>query len=66
MTPASDISIGDQIRAAREASGLSIAGLAYKAGVSYKTIERLEAGGTTPRPATLKVIELALAEEAAA
>lgn len=44
------------IRAAREAQGLPREGLAFKAGVSLNTIERIEAGRTQPRRATLKVI----------
>jgi predicted transcriptional regulator len=68
MTTASDKPIGDRIREEREALGLSKEGLAYLAGVSHKTIERIEAGKSIPRRATLTVIEAALAEteEAAA
>lgn len=44
------------LRVAREAAGLSVLGLAYEAGVNMRTIERIEAGTVTPRPATLKVI----------
>ncbi|MDQ3935358.1 MAG: helix-turn-helix domain-containing protein [Actinomycetota bacterium] len=51
---------GSRIRSEREAQGLSIEGLSFKAGVSYKTIERIEAGGSEPRRATLKVIADAL------
>lgn len=57
--------IGKRIRQEREALGLSIEGLSYKAGVSYKTIERIEAGDSIPRRATLFVIEQALEAEAA-
>lgn len=53
---------GTRLRKRREAVGLSVAGLAYKAGVSYKTIERLEAGDTQPRRATEAVLNMALAE----
>lgn len=56
---------GAQIREAREAANLSVIGLAYKAGVNTRTIERIEADEVTPRPATLAVIEAALAKEAA-
>lgn len=68
MDSANDTHIGIQIRQRREALGLSREGLAYKAGVSHKTLERLEAGMVTPRRATLSVIEGALGplEEAAA
>lgn len=41
---------------------MSIEELAFKAGVSYKTIERVEAGESIPRRATLAVIELAFTE----
>lgn len=60
MTPASQTSVGQQIRNRREALGLSVEGLAYKSGVSYKTIERIEAGDNKPRRATQTVIDLAL------
>lgn len=60
---ASKQNIGEQIRERRDALGLSVEGLAYKAGVSYKTIERIEAGLAQPRRATLTVIEQALAAE---
>ena len=53
---------GKQLRKRREALGLSVEGLAYKAGVSYKTIERIEAGGSEPRRATITVLVQALAE----
>jgi predicted transcriptional regulator len=52
--------IGEQIRARREELGLSRIGLAYKASVNLRTIERVEEGAVTPRPATLTVIEQAL------
>lgn len=57
---------GEDIRESREDIGLSRIGLAYKAGVDLRTIERIESGEVTPRRATLAVIEAALAEEAAA
>lgn len=53
---------GEQIRQSREAIGLSRIGLAYKAGVDLRTIERIEAGDVQPRRATLAVIEAALGE----
>lgn len=54
---------GEEIREAREAVGLSREGLAYKAGVALRTIERIESGEVSPRRATLVVIRQALAEE---
>jgi predicted transcriptional regulator len=48
------------IRDAREKLGLSREGLAFKAGVSLRSIERIESGETEPRRATLAVIETAL------
>jgi predicted transcriptional regulator len=59
MDPADD-NIGKTIRDQREALGLPIEGLAYLAGVSYKTLERIEAGLAKPHRATLTVIERAL------
>lgn len=53
-------STGARIRDRREVLGLSREGLAYKAGVAHKTIERIEAGKAEPRRATLAVIEAAL------
>jgi ribosome-binding protein aMBF1 (putative translation factor) len=50
----------DRIRRAREAVELSTTGLAYKAGLSLRTIERIEAGEVKPRPSTLRVIAWAL------
>jgi transcriptional regulator with XRE-family HTH domain len=61
-TPPADIATA--VRARREALGMSREGLADRAGVSFKTITRIESGEVTPRPATLRVIELAF--EAAA
>ncbi len=49
-------SLGDTIRKAREAKRLSAEGLAFKAGVSMRTISRLEADQVVPRRSTLKVI----------
>lgn len=53
--------IGTEIRERREVLRLSREGLAYKAGVAHKTIERIESGKVRPRRATLTVIESALA-----
>lgn len=44
----------------REAKDLSREGLAFLAGVSLRTIERIEAGDSTPRRATLAVIQKAI------
>ncbi len=50
----------DEITRRREALGLSREGLAYKAGVALRTIERIEAGESEPRRATLTVMKQAL------
>lgn len=55
--------LGPRLRDRREAVDLSVEGLAYKAGVSMRTIERIEAGESVPRRATLTVIEAALDAE---
>lgn len=52
--------LSERIRDERKAQGLSPEGLAFKAGVSLKTIERIETGAAVPRRATLKVIVDAL------
>lgn len=58
---------GSRIRKAREAIGLSQMGLADRAGVNIRTLERIESGETEePRPSTVTVLELALREAAAA
>lgn len=56
---------GADIRKSREAIGLSRIGLAYKAEVDLRTIERIETGEVEPRRSTLAVIEAALTEAAA-
>lgn len=48
--------LSERIREARLAARLSPEGLAFKAGVSLKTVERIETGVTVPRRATLRVI----------
>lgn len=53
---------GVEIKARREAVGLSREGLAYKASVSLKTLERIERGHVQPRRATKTVIDQALVE----
>lgn len=65
MTDAIDITPGQRIREQREALSLSREGLAFKAGISFKTLERIETGKQEPRRATLQVLEKALAEESA-
>jgi predicted transcriptional regulator len=57
-----DIEIGQEIRQRREALGLTRESLAHLAQLSYKTIERIEAGGVMPRRATLTVIEQAFTQ----
>ena len=64
MNPATEITASN-IRRHREAVGLSREGLAYKAGLSIKTIERIEGGKNEPRRATLAVISRVLVEEGA-
>lgn len=64
MTTANKQEIGQAIRERREALGLSREGLAYKAGIAHKTVERIEAGLVRPRRATLTVIEQALEQHA--
>lgn len=44
------------VTAARQARRLSREGLAFKAGVSMKTIERIELGQTTPHRVTQRAI----------
>jgi transcriptional regulator with XRE-family HTH domain len=56
ITPRTAAAPEHPIEAARRAIGLNREGLAFKAGVSFKTIERIERGETVPRRATLKVI----------
>lgn len=51
---------GTEIMERREALGLSREGLAYKAGIALRTVERIEAGEAKPQRSTLTVIRLAL------
>ena len=51
------------IQRLRKEAGLSREGLAYKSGMSLRAIERIEAGTTSPRRATLTVIAQALKVE---
>ena len=67
MTTASPQSIAEEIRSRREKLGWRQEALASRAGVAFKTIERIETGKTMPRNATLTVMRQALdAGEAAA
>lgn len=52
----------DEIKERREALGLSRESLAGLAGLSLRTVDRIEAGESIPRRATLRVIKLAFAE----
>lgn len=66
MSPATDnssLTLGQQVKQARDALGLSAEGLAFKAGVSIRTVTRLEADEVVPRRATLRVITDALGLE---
>ncbi len=54
---------GPSIQQRREARGLSRELLAGEAGVSLRTLERIEGGIVMPRRATLAVIEAALKPE---
>jgi len=59
-------SFGRQVRNAREAAGLPVEGLAFKAGMTVRTIERIEAGQVTkPHRATARAIADALGLELA-
>jgi transcriptional regulator with XRE-family HTH domain len=48
------------VRQAREGLGLSREGLAFKAGLSLRSVERIEAGDTNPHRATVRAIAAAL------
>lgn len=52
---------GKRLKQERERRGMTIEELAYRAGVSYRTIDRIEAGESEPRRATVAVIQQALA-----
>jgi transcriptional regulator with XRE-family HTH domain len=64
LTTSYDTDFGKRLRRDREALNLTREDLASRAGVSYKTIERIEAGAGAPRRATVFVIEQALKEAA--
>ena len=48
------------MRLIREAQGLSLRALAFRAGMSYVALFRLEAGHTDPRLSTLRALAKAL------
>ena len=52
--------IGEQVKAWREARGLSQRALAERAGMPYPMIARLELGQTDPRLSTLRRLAKAL------
>jgi transcriptional regulator with XRE-family HTH domain len=56
--------IGDNLRHARRAAGLSQAELADRAGVGAATVARLEAGNMDPRVSTLEKLARALGMDA--
>lgn len=51
---------GPDIRAARQAAGLSIEELAHRAEISYTTLSNIERGKRHPNHATLAAIRRAL------
>lgn len=53
------------VRAARQAKGLTIEGLAFAAGVAVRTVSRTESGEHTPSLDTLTAIASALGTTAA-
>ena len=57
------IALGEQVRALREARGLSQAELARRVGTSQSAIARLEAGGVDPKLDTLTRLGRALDAE---
>ncbi len=52
--------VGEELRAARRAAGLTIDQLAVRAGVSGATVERIEHGRVKPHPKTLRALALVL------
>jgi transcriptional regulator with XRE-family HTH domain len=51
---------GPELRAAREALGLSVERFALRAGLTGQTVLRFEEGRTSPRPVTLVAVRKAL------
>lgn len=64
MSDASPQTATSAVQQAREAARMSREGLADRAGVSLKTIERIELGQVTPRRSTMSCIAQALGLEA--
>lgn len=62
MTSATTSLTGKRLRKQREDRGMSVEELAYRAGVSYKTIARIESGESQPRRATATCIQRAIDE----
>lgn len=50
------MSVGARLREARNREGLEVLELAFHAGVSPRTIERIEGDEVQPRKATLRVL----------
>lgn len=60
------VATAQRVKELREQAGMEVLELAFRAGVNPRTIERIEAGGVTPRKATLRVIFDVLGEKEAA
>lgn len=56
MVRKATVDSSNPFQGAREATGLSREGLAYKSGISLRTIERIEAGQVEPHRATVRAI----------
>lgn len=59
------MSVGSRVRTVREAKGLSQEAVAFAAGLSCSTVERVERGLGSPRVDTLQAIARALGVPAA-
>ena len=62
---ATDPNLADRLRALRTAKGFTQTDLAYKSGVSYTTISKLENAHHTPTKSTLVALAAALEVPAA-
>ena len=60
------LQVGEQIRAGREAAGLTQRQLASRMSVSRSALARMEAGGAEATPAALRIAETALDQPTAA